>query len=583
MLVRSLLAALLLAPLVAPGTAALEAVAFSTFLGSLGNESAADVAIDGEGFVYLVGQTDSTSFPVVAAAQPSNAGGVDLFVAKLTPDGRSIVYATYLGGAAEDIGTSIAVDGSGAAYVTGRTNSLNFPTTPNAYDATNGRFPVCAGGDCIDSFVAKLAPDGGLLFSTYLGGEHDDYGEAIAVDAAGNTYITGSTNSFGFPRVNAFEPDKKQGSEAFVTKLNATGTDVVYSSYIGGNRGDGGFGVAVGADGSAVFVGDTFSFDFLTRDPLQAANAGAPDPLDALDAFVARVDASGALVFSTYLGGPGRDLARAVAIGPEGTIAIGGETLSPGFPTLGAAQAALAGDDDGFLAVVAGDGAALVASTYLGGSGEDGVASVAATADGRFVLAGSTRSIDFPTVAPLQAACASCIAPGFFADAFVTVYDPAAARFDFSTFLGGTAAEEGAGVAVAADGAVVIAGRTFSTNFPTTPDVVQPSCVCEPGSSQSAFVARFEMAAVVTPPSISRVERLKQPFRLQITGTGFQPGASVFIGGDTTPWPAVVVSSATAISVGGGRNLKARLPRRVAVELRVVNPDGGEATVTFTR
>src|SRR5688572_4667047 len=124
---RSVLAALLLAPLAAPGFAAPDSVAFSTFVGSLGNESAADVAVDADGFVYIVGQTDSTSFPVVAAAQPANAGGVDLFVAKLTPDGRSLVYATYLGGAGEDIGTSIAVDASGAAYVTGRTTSLNFP------------------------------------------------------------------------------------------------------------------------------------------------------------------------------------------------------------------------------------------------------------------------------------------------------------------------------------------------------------------------------------------------------------------------------------------------------------------------
>jgi hypothetical protein len=587
---RSCLAAVCLAAVIAGAgvrsTAAppAPAVAFSTYLGSLGDEGANGVAVGPDGSVYLVGETDSTTFPVVAAAQPANAGGVDLFVARISADGRSLIFATYFGGRGEDTGTAIAVDADGAAYVTGITSSLDYPTTPGAYDRTNGRFPTCAGGDCIDSFVTKLAPDGALVYSTFLGGEHDDYGAAIAVDAEGSAYVTGSTNSFGFPRVNAFEPDKKQGAEAFVTKLDAAGAGVVYSSYIGGNRGDAGFGIAVDGSGAAVVVGDTFSDDFLTRDPLQPANAGGDSPEDALDAFVARVDAGGALDFSTYLGGPGRDLARAVSIGEDGAIAVGGETASAAFPTAGAAQGALAGGLDGFVVLIAGGGDALVAATYLGGTRDDVVTGVAVGAGGRVAVAGSTRSADFPTADAIQAACASCVAPGFFADAFVAVFDAEGERLAFATFVGGTAQEDVAGIALDAEGAMVVAGRTFSTNFPTTGDVVQPACPCMPGNSESAFAVRLAVeGGQVTPPSIASVRAVKRPFRIEVAGTGFQAGAEAYVGGDATPWPVVTVSGTSLVTLGGGRGLKQRFPKRVGVQIRVVNPDGGEATTTFSR
>ncbi len=197
-------------PLIATAGPVEQRLAFSTFVGSIGDEFATGVAVAADGSVYIVGQTDSKTFPSVAALQPANAGGLDAFVAKLSPDGSHIVWSTYFGGSGDDFATGVAVAPDGSAFVTGQTMSLDFPTTPNAFDDDNGRFPTCTGADCIDSFVAKFSPDGQSLgYSTYLGGEHDDYANAIAVDADGHAFITGTTNSFGFPRVNAF--DRRSG------------------------------------------------------------------------------------------------------------------------------------------------------------------------------------------------------------------------------------------------------------------------------------------------------------------------------------------------------------------------------------
>lgn len=558
-------------------------VAFSTFIGSLGAEQANGVAVDADGNVYVVGQTDSTSFPVLNAIQPTKAAGLDVFVAKVAADGSGLMWATYLGGNGDDTGIAIAVDPEGCAYITGRTTSLNFPTTPNAFDDDNGRMLTCTGGDCIDAFVVKFAADGqSLAYSTYLGGEHDDYAYGLAVDATGHAYITGSTNSFGYPRVNAFDPDKKLGAEAFVTKMNPTGTGVVYSSYLGGNKGDAGFAIAVDAAGNAVIVGDTASDDFLTKNPLQPNNGGGNDSNGDVDAFITALDPSGALVYSTYLGGMGRDLARGVAIDDAGAPYVVGETTSTNFPTLTPAQPTLAGGTDAFVAKVRPDGSALIWSTYAGG-GRDDEATGVVVEDGRATVVGSTRSIDFPTADAVQATCGGCIAPGFFADAFVMTLAAEGNHIDFSTFLGGTAEETGDAIA-AVDGGVVVAGRTYSTNFPTTPDAFQSACVCAVGNTLSAYVTRIGAPSTpVTPPTISTVTALKRPFRLQINGTNFQAGATVYIGDDATAWPTVQITNATTAIVGGGKTLKARFPKRVGVRIRIVNPDGGEATSTFTR
>lgn len=559
-------------------------IGFASFVGGTGRDVVTAVAFDSDGNVILAGETSSTDFPVVHAAQTTRRGPTDAFVMKVAPDGSRVVHATYLGGSADDKASGVAVDPAGNIYVTGVTTSLDFPVTPDAFDPENGRFPVCQGGDCIDSFVVKIPADGGSFeYATYLGGEHDDYAAGIAVDAGGNAFITGSTNSFGIPRDNAFEPDKKQGSEGFISKLNATGSDVIFSSYIGGNRGDGGTAIAVTPDGGAVFAGTSFSDDFLTKGAFQAANAGGSSPEMSLDGFVARVTAAGALSWSTYLGGVGRDAIRAVAVDSQGRIVVTGTTDSPSFPTVDPLQGVPGGGGDAFISRISGNGAALEFSTYVGGSGADELLAVTAAANGSIVAAGLTRSTDLAVVDPVQQSCGGCGAPGFFADALVVSISSGDA-VELATYLGATAEESALAVAVDSAGRLAIGGHTFSSGFPVTVGSFGAICPCPPGSADNGFVSTIvRESVVITPPVISHITSAKRPYRMTISGDQFASGAAVFIGGDSTAWPMVTVGGPTTISLGGGKLLKARFPKGAAVTVRVVNPDGGEASGLFIR
>ncbi len=235
-----------------------------------------------------------------------------------------LTYSTYLGGSGNlDEGVGIAVDSSGNAYVTGVTNSTNFPTL-NPIQATCGS---CAGGGT-NAFVTKINSAGtALVYSTYLGGSGNlDEGDGIAVDSSGNAYVTGVTNSTNFPTVNAFQPALKGSDDAFVTKLNAAGSALVYSTYLGGSSLDGGDGIAVDSSGSAYVTGFTYSTDFPTANPFQAALGGST----ARNAFVTKFNAAGsALVYSTYLGGSGFDDGLGIAIDSSGNAYVRIRPTSP--------------------------------------------------------------------------------------------------------------------------------------------------------------------------------------------------------------------------------------------------------------
>jgi hypothetical protein len=229
-------------------------LSYSTYLGGTSGEEGFGIAVDSAGNAYVTGFTASTDFPTTTGAFQSTLGGSDTFVSKLNPTGTALVYSTYLGGTNNDVGYGIAVDGAGDAYVTGATQSTDFPTTPGAFQRSSG-----GGGQ--DAFVTKLNPTGtALVYSTYLGGTGEDRGYGIAVDTAGNAYVTGWTYSTDFPiTVGAFQTSGGAPEDAFVTKLNPTGTALVYSTYLGGSSYDFGQGIAVDTTGNAYVTGTTES------------------------------------------------------------------------------------------------------------------------------------------------------------------------------------------------------------------------------------------------------------------------------------------------------------------------------------
>ncbi|HKX32943.1 MAG TPA: SBBP repeat-containing protein [Blastocatellia bacterium] len=478
-------------------------LSYATYLGSGDNENAEGIAVDAAGNAYVTGETYSLDFPTKNPLQAENAGARSAFVTKLNPEGSDLVFSTYLGGDGGSSGTDITVDEEGNVYVIGSTSSTNFPTV-------NPLQPGLAGGG--DLFVAKLKGDGSaLIFSTYLGGSGSEYNGSLKVDREGDISMTGITTSTNFPTVNAFQPVHADSipspciipipfcirfpyggdEDAFVVKLKGDGSALVFSTYLGGSRGDDGQDLAIDRYGNIYVTGVTGSRNFPTVDPLQAANAGNDDSNSFYDAFVAKFNSNGALVYSTYFGGGANDFGRAISLDEAGNIYLLGETRSFNFPTVNPLKSKLSGGADFYVAKLDQIGSAILYSTYLGGSNYEEARDLKVDAQGNVYLTGYTDSTDFPTVNAIQ----SVQSPGghcqlFTPDSVYTPSDIVVAKLDawgaslvYSTYLGGNCFERGASIAIDRFGSVYVTGQTSSPNFPVTP-----------GAFQTVYSPRFNFA-----------------------------------------------------------------------------------------
>jgi hypothetical protein len=376
-------------------------------------------------------------------------------------------YSTFLGGSNVDVAGSIAVDGAGSAYVTGITYSADFPATPGAFDTT---FNSNGSDNPWDAFVAKLRPDGsGLVYATYLGGFQGEEAHGIAVDGTGCAYATGKTGSSDFPVTpGAFDTTYNGGhSDAYVTKLNPSGSALVYSTYLGGSGDDIGMGISVDAVGRAYVAGWARSADFPTT-------PGAFDTTyQANDGFVTKFSPTGAaLVYSTFLGGTSLDYVEGIAVDPAGRAVLTGVTKSADFPTTpGAFDGTYHGGGkygyDAFAAELTADGGALVFGTYLGGTGDEQGLAVGLSASGNVEVVGFTSSPDFPTT-PGAFQTTYGGGSGIAGDAFVVQLNAGGTALVYATYVGGSENDGASGVALDAGGNALIFGQTQSPNFPTT-------------------------------------------------------------------------------------------------------------------
>lgn len=478
-------------------------IEYSTYLGGSNEDIGTDIAVDGDGNVYVAGTTISRDFPATGAFDPSfndecaniedqivNCG--DLFVTKLNPAGTALVYSTYFGGSGDDEHASLAVDAQGNVLLAGSTASKNLPTKNALQPAL--RRTDCPVGDqsfCTDLFVAKLNPSGnGLVYSTYLGGSDEDllYG-GVAVDAAGGAYVTGLTRSIDFPLANPFDATGS-GGDAFVAKIDANGS-LAYSTYLGGSSfGTIGIGIAVDAAGSAHVTGTTESGDFPTKNALQPSCAVSANGMCA-DVFVTKLNPAGnGLVYSTFLGG-GRGLgeysstekAAGIAVDRSGQAYVAGSTSSPDFPLRNALQPECRiGFDrtcgEAFIAKLT-TGGALVYSTYFGGSEGDTANDVAVNAAGEAYLSGGTRSSDLPILDPVLSSCRQQF--GRCGDSFVAKLSADGKALRYSTYMRAFAIAAGGGY-------VYVTGSTDAT-LPTR-NPLQPSLAGTFGATD-AFVAKI--------------------------------------------------------------------------------------------
>ena len=527
---------------------------YSTYLGGSTGRNVGVVAADASGAAYVGGETSAIDFPTTAfdrtrGGDPSDSFSADAFVAKLNPAGDALVYSTYLGGNETDAALGIAVDAAGRAYLTGGTNSSDFPTTAGAFQPLAPYLLTSPSSS--SAFVSVLKADGsGLVYSSFLGGstprDPDSLafggGESITVDASGRAYVTGFTTANNFPTKappgeTPFQasPRDTVSQDGFVAKLDpgALGSaSLIYSSYLGGDGNDTGLGIAVDAGGNAYVAGRTLSTDFPTKNALRGTLGGDED------GFVAKLNATGsALAYSTYLGGTALDSAKAIALDASGHAYVTGSTESRDFPTASAFQPSHAGGpavefiNDAFVTKLAPDGQSLSYSSYLGGVGDDVGAAIAVTPSGSAYVAGSADSTQegavpgsFPTVDPVAPFAAE-------GDAFVSAVKPDGSGLSFSTYLGGGGGDQVFGLALDPSGNVYVAGEAVSTDFPTRNAFQATSSSLGVGDRRQAFVAKL---APVDPaaPLVTGLARRSGPegTSLVISGHGFTGASAVRFG-----------------------------------------------------
>jgi uncharacterized protein (TIGR03437 family) len=424
---------------------------YSTYLGGAGEDVGFAVTIDSTGAVYVGGSTSSKNFPTTSgAAQSTSRGKVEGFITKLNPTGSAIVYSTYLGGQADDVINGIAIDSSKQVYVTGETLSLDYPVR-------GGLQGLLKGG--ADAFVTKLNAAGSdFVYSTLLGGAGLETGYGIEVDGAGSAYVTGFVYSSDFPTKNSLQPSLGGRVDAFVTKLNPAGNGLVYSTYYGGADDDGGFSIGIDASLNAYITGFTASTDFGVKGASQPTSAGGDE------AFVAKFDQDGALVWSTYLGGGGGEQAYGIAVDNAGNSYITGRTDSPNFPVKSAIQTKIGGSSlTGGAASAKAQGPA-ARRLYSGSpvTAEGGIWDQYRRDSDRFrTVAGEPKGANAQTITTVTAP-----------DGFIAKFSPSGALI-FSSYLGGADEDRGFSISVDNQGYAYVTGMTASGDFSTKTPVQQ--------------------------------------------------------------------------------------------------------------
>ena len=415
-------------------------------------------------------ETNSSDFPVKNAVYGSGMGWTDATLTKLTPDCRTIVFSTYLGGRSVDGWPGLAVDRYGCAYLAGHTYSNNFPRV-NAYDATyNGQS---------DLFITKFNSNGSIAFSTYFGGSGNEWWGRIAVDSLGCIYVAGMTTSTNLPVLNAYDPTYNGGDDMFLAKFSADGQTLLYCTYLGGTGLEEIHAMALDNAGCAYVTGLVQSTDYPTT-------PGAFGPAyygGTADGYVTKLSADGSsLVYSTYFGGNAMEDGMGITVDDQGHAYVGAGTRSSDFPTVNAYDADFDGQE-GFICKLSEDGDALEYSTFIGGSGSfDAVSDLAIDEAGRIVAVCLSNSTDFPVTA------------GAFdpthngdGDGSLVVLDASGQQLEYASFFGGSGYDEARGVAIGPDGSIYATGHTLSPDWPAI-NAMDNSY----GLAHDVFVIRFE-------------------------------------------------------------------------------------------
>ncbi len=617
-------------------------LSYGSYLGGSGKDLSRGIGTDSAGNVYVAGGTTSTNFALTSgAAQTVFAGPPDAFIAKFSPSG-SLIYATFLGGRGIDYATALAIDASGNAYVTGMTNSPDFPVTSGAFQRS---YAGSGGNTCQyagDAFVAKLNPSGSqLLYATYLGGKRDDIASGIAIDAAGDAYITGSTLSLDFPTTAGAYQTSFDGAggqlgkpicngtpwfnsgDVFISKLDPAGARLLFSTYLGGSLDDA--ALAIGVDSSQnVYVGGyTLSRDLpVTAGALQRSFKGT-DPQNVFfhsgDGFVGKLASSGSsLIYLTYLGGSGDDAVTSLYPMSDGSVWVAGSSSSTDFPvSANAVQKTYAGYQtvpytieqslgDAIVAHINSTGSALAYSTYLGGNQNDMATAIAVDAAGLVYIAGfsdSTSMLPVTTNAlqPSMAGDGGSELYFLYGDGFIAVIDPVASQVVYCSYFGGSLDDEFYGLALDGNGGVWATGNTVSQNLPTTGSASQKSYGGQHdptvGTWGDAMLVHFSGFVANEPPQVTNVVNafggsttIAPNTWVAIQGSGLAPDSRIWQSSDFINNQLPTTLDGVSVTMNGlnayiyyisGNQLNVLTPPNLApgsVQVKVTKAQGSSST-----
>ncbi|MBN1215499.1 MAG: SBBP repeat-containing protein [Candidatus Lokiarchaeota archaeon] len=422
---------------------------YYTLVGGSSSDSANAVVVDDLGCTYIAGHTYSSDFPTTTGVIDETPNGkYDVYISKINAAGTGLEFSTFLGGSGSDLLYDIYVDESGSIYLLGYTESSDFPTTAGVIDETpNGGY---------DIFICKINSDGTEIeYSTLLGGSASDQGKALAVDDSGCVYITGSTSSTDFPTTKrAIDRSHNGQADVFVSKINADGSSLLYSTYLGGSNMEGGQDIVVNAEGCAIITGYTYSSNFPTTSGVIDYTHGGGN-----DVFICKIsDNARNLLYSTFLGGSGNDCGNSIVLSNDNTVIIAGYAQSTTFPTTsGVIDETHNGYYDAFITKINADGTAIIFSTFLGGSDYDSVNNMILDSAGNIYITGSSRSLYFP----MSSMCIDPFNTGVF-DVIWCKINNDATELIYSTFAGGQSSEYGMGITVDSVGDVYVAGYSYS-------------------------------------------------------------------------------------------------------------------------
>jgi len=516
----------------------------STYVGGSGNDSAYALALDSSGNVYVAGYTDSSDFPTTPGAydRTYNSGdymGGDAFISKFNSSLSSLLASTYVGGSGNDSALALALDSSGNVYVAGYTDSSDYPTTPGAYDRTYNSGDYMGGNAFISKFNSGLSR---LLASTYVGGSNSDSAHALALDSSGNVYVAGVTYSSDYPTTpGAYERTYNSGDymggdafiskfnknascflhltphsgDAFISKFNSGLSRLLASTYVGGSYSDGANALAMDSSGNVYVAGVTCSSDYPTTPGAYDRTYNSGDYMGG-DAFISKLNSGlSSLLASTYIGGSNSDSAHALALDSSGNVYVAGCTYSSDYPTTPGAYDGTYNDGyyDVFISKFNSRLSRLLASTYIGGSNSDGANALALDSSGNVYVAGCTL-LPVPECLPYDYCFAS--------DAFISKFNSRLSRLLASTYVGGSGNDSAYALALDSSGNVYVAGRTYSSDFPTTPGAYDETH----NSGDSVFISKLDSNLSVFPDVSSDHWAFKYIQKLRESGitTGYPNG-----------------------------------------------------------